>query len=365
MRRDKKYSMRDSMRKSMGKLRRYVPWFLLILGIDGVSALLLWLADLEAFRVLAPLMLLMTVMLFAVIVFVLQRAEKKKEQALFDFLNSPDEWHEENLLKAAGTSDEAWIRMLGTVLRKRQNECAKAEAETADYEEYVEAWAHEIKTPLSLLTMVLDNQSGELPSPTAFKLDYIRNRIQEQISQMLYYARLKSANKDYLFEFVDLRECMEEVLEDYRMLLEEKQFLIRMEFGDSAPEVYTDRRGILFLLGQIVSNAVKYSSDNPELTVSFEKNTPRGDVLRIRDNGIGVKQCDFPYIFEKGFTGDAAEGRNRATGMGLYLSGKMADDLNIRLEVWSERGVGFEMAMIFPRVNRSDRKGTVPLQCGR
>lgn len=340
------------MKNRLRKLCRYLPWLLLLLGIDAISALLLWIADINSFFILAPLILIMTVLIFVSIAFILDRAEQKKEQAFEAFLNNPDKWQEENLLKAASVSDSDSIRKLGEVLREKQEACQKADAEAEDYEEYVEAWAHEIKTPLSLLTMILDNQSDVIPASTNFKLDYIRNQIQEQISQILYYARLKSAHKSYLFEFVDLRMCMEEILEDYRMLLEEKQFLICEQLFHT--EVFTDRRGIQFLLSQIISNAIKYSSDHPKLTIILEQSeAEETDILRIRDNGIGVKACDLPYIFQKGFTGDSENHRNKATGMGLYLSKKMADDLNIRLEVWSEWGKGFEISMFFPKIKKS------------
>lgn len=102
----------------------------------------------------------------------------------------------------------------------------------------MEAWAHEIKTPVSLLTMLLDNRRDDIPEHERKKLDYIRNR-QESVNQMLFYARLKSARKDYLLEAVLLSECMEDVLEDYRPLLEEKGFLINMDICDS----------VVFLIG--------------------------------------------------------------------------------------------------------------------
>ena len=73
-----------------------------------------------------------------------------------------------------------------------------------DYEEYVESWAHETKTPLSLLTLLLDNRRDELPAAMDSKLDHIRNRMQESIDQILFYARLKSTRKDYLFEPVHI-----------------------------------------------------------------------------------------------------------------------------------------------------------------
>ena len=65
--------------------------------------------------------------------------------------------------------------------------------------------------------------------------------------------------------------------------------------------VFTDRRGIEFLLGQIISNAVKYSDcrkKQPELTISLEQ-LESEDVLRICDNGVGVKECDFPIFLRK------------------------------------------------------------------
>ena len=69
------------------------------------------------------------------------------------------------------------------------------------------------------------------------------------------------------------------------------------------------------MLGQIVSNAIKYSSDSPMLTISMI-HSEIADVLSVEDNGIGVKKYDLPYIFQKGFTGDFTDSRKKATGIG-------------------------------------------------
>ena len=216
-----------------------------------------------------------------------------------------------------------------------------------DYEEYVEGWAHEAKTPLSLLTMLLDNRIDEISPSLQTKLDYVRSQLQENVTQMLYYARLKSSTKDYRFEDVNLNDCLGEVLEDYAPLLEEKQFVILNKLQSET--VYTDRRGLQFMLGQIVSNAIKYSSDSPMLTISMI-HSETADVLSVEDNGIGVKKYDLPYIFQKGFTGDFTDSRKKATGIGLYLVKKMADDLNLRLEAASQWGKGFKIVIFFPKL---------------
>lgn len=84
-----------------------------------------------------------------------------------------------------------------------------------------------------------------------------------------------------------MNDCLGEVLEDYAPLLEEKQFVILNKLQSET--VYTDRRGLQFMLGQIVSNAIKYSSDSPMLTISMI-HSETADILSVEDNGIGVKK---------------------------------------------------------------------------
>ena len=216
-----------------------------------------------------------------------------------------------------------------------------------DYEDYVELWAHEVKTPLALLTLVLDNRRDTLPEAVGFKLDYARNRMQAFIDQMLYYARLRGARRDYRFERLTLRSCIDEVLDDYRPLLEEKHIRIERQLTDET--VFTDRRGLCFLLGQLVSNSVKYTSDAPVLTFSLTCSAAE-TVLTVRDNGPGVRACDLPYVFEKGFTGDSGHEKSKATGMGLYLAREIAKELGLTLSAASDWGAGFAVCISFPVV---------------
>ena len=335
------------MKHHVRSILQYLPWLLLLLGVDGFAVLLLWFADVQAFYSLSVVILLSTLLLFSVLCYVLVRQEQKREQAFFAFLYFPDEYHEELLCKAVTPARADAIRCLGKILRDKQTAYLGLQEQINDYEEYVESWAHEAKTPLSLLTLLLDNRRDELPAPILFKLDHIRNRIQESVDQMLYYARLKSVRKDYLFESVRIRTCVEDLLEDYKPLLDEKRFEIVCMIGKDT--VYSDQRGLRFLLGQIISNSIKYCSKNPKLCFHFFQSDD-GYVLNVTDNGMGVKSCDLPYIFEKGFTGDSGDGRKKATGMGLYLAKGIADDLNISLHADSEYGNGFTMQIVFPIV---------------
>ena len=306
---------------------RYYPWLLLLLGVDCFCAIILWISDIQAFQPLIGLVVLTSLLLFSAILFVLNKRETTRRELFRDFLSDPTICNEERLLSAISREEGESIRLLASVLQEHKTESNSMADALQDYEEYVEGWAHEAKTPLSLLTMLLDNRNDEISPSLQAKLDYVRSQLQEDVTQMLYYARLKSSTKDYRFEDVNLNDCLGEVLEDYAPLLEEKQFVILNKLQSET--VYTDRRGLQFMLGQILS---------------------------VEDNGIGVKKYNLPYIFQKGFTGDSTDSRKKATGMGLYLVKKMADDLNLHLEAASQWGKGFKIVIFFPKLRSNGGK---------
>lgn len=328
-------------------VKKYSPWLGAMLSMDVFFCLLLWIADAQALIIFAVVLTLTALLMFAGILGVILCRELKRREAFENFIYAPNELNEEMLGVLCSSADAAMIALLGRELRKQQLEGEQLLTRLWDYEEYVEAWAHEIKTPIFLLTILLDNHSQEMPKNISVKLDYIRNRMQAYVEQILFYARLKSGKKDYIFEFMSLSECLGEILEDYRPLLEEKNFQVKLPRLEE--KVYSDRRGLKFILSQIVSNALKYTKKDtdPELCISYEK-SENASILSIADKGIGVRVSDLPYIWEKGFTGDTGENQKRATGMGLYLVKEIAGDLKLSLEACSEWQKGFEIRIIFP-----------------
>lgn len=335
------------MKQLWKTLKRYAPWLLLLLTIDAFFALLLWLSERQAFQALIGITVLANLVLFSATVLIFHLSGQQKRVLFRTFLSDPDPVNTKKLLRAVSQQEREQLELLASVLEDKQIRIQEMEQSIRDYEEYVEGWVHEAKTPLSLLTMILDNRTDELSPLLQAKLDYVRSQLQKDITQMLYYARLGSSTKDYRFETVELGDAVEEVLEDYAPLLEEKKFLIENQLQSET--VYTDRRGLQFMLGQIISNAVKYSSSNPRLTISLQHSTA-AEILTIADNGIGVKSYDLPYIFQKGFTGDSTDSRKKATGMGLYLTKMMADALNLQLTAESRPEKGLSISIRFPIV---------------
>ena len=180
------------MKQNPKYLATYLPWLLVLLAFDLFTAVLLWLSDVRKFQALIILYLLATVLLFFILSFLLIKKERKKSAAYKAFIANPKVDTELELLRLSSASEKESIEEIANALYQRQAEIGKLNSLLAEYEDYVEKWAHEIKLPLSLLSLLLDNQSDQLPKDTTFKLDYVKNQIQGNVSQILFYYRVKS-----------------------------------------------------------------------------------------------------------------------------------------------------------------------------
>ncbi len=201
-----------------------------------------------------------------------------------------------------------------------------------DYQEYIELWIHEIKTPLTSLQLLVSNH------PHAKQQQMMKEitSIQDYVEQVLYYSRTQFAEKDYLIKAVNLQDCVDEVLRKYASTFIEKQIKVDLHHLDR--QVLTDSKWIVFILAQLVSNALKYMPSQSGLLSIYTTSTQRTLSLHLDDNGIGIRASDLYRVFEKGFTGENGRSFTHATGMGLYLCKQLTLKLNLGLEIASEHG---------------------------
>ena len=329
-------------------------WVGFLLFVDAGFCFALWLIDSHAFFALSGSALFGSACLFAAVFLVVRRRRRRVREAFYDFIDNPDTFHEESLLLMVEREEQKSILLLGERFRDMEERCRKQEAYRKEQEEYVEAWAHEIKNAISLMNMLIGNRREEMSRTVYTKMEYARNQIQGYVEQMLCYERLQAEHKDYIFEEILLEECCQEVVEEYQSLLEEKRFKVELAVEDV--KVVSDRKGLTFMLGQAVSNALKYTRENvpPFLGIYAETEEDGGVRLIVRDCGIGAQRYDLPFLFDKGFVGDTGENRKRATGMGLYLARRTAYDLGVRIEADSQYGEGFTITMHFPEIRREE-----------
>ena len=214
-----------------------------------------------------------------------------------------------------------------------------------DYKEYIELWIHEVKIPIAASKMIIENNKNEVTKSIDEELDKVENYTE----QALFYARSNAVEKDYIINKTNLKEIVNgAILKNKTTLLNEKTSIELSNLKDE--EVYTDSKWAVFIINQIIQNAIKYSKkENKKIEISSQEKNDKV-ILYIKDNGIGIKKGEITRVFERGFTGE--NGRiigQKSTGIGLYLCKKLCDKLGLGIELNSEKDKGTEVRIIFPK----------------
>ena len=214
-----------------------------------------------------------------------------------------------------------------------------------DYKEYIELWIHEVKIPIAASKLIIENNKNEITKNIDEELDKVENYTE----QALFYARSNAVEKDYIINKTNLKEIVNgAILKNKTTLLNEK---ISIELTNlKSEEVYTDSKWAVFIVNQIIQNAIKYSKkDDKRIEISSKEKNDKV-ILYIKDNGIGIKKGEITRVFERGFTGE--NGRiigQKSTGIGLYLCKKLCNKLGLGIELNSEKRKGTEVRIIFPK----------------
>lgn len=212
-----------------------------------------------------------------------------------------------------------------------------------DYKEYIELWIHEIKIPIATSKMIVENNKSEVTKSIDEELDKIENYIE----QALYYARSNTVEKDYIIKKNNLKDIVSSTILKNKTTLIQNNVKIEME--NLEEEVYTDSKWCVFILSQIIQNAIKYSKEQNKEIKLYAENKKENVILYIKDNGIGIDKAEIGRVFEKGFTGTNGRQEKKSTGIGLYLCKKLCDKLCIGLEIASEKEIGTEVKLVFPK----------------
>ena len=214
-----------------------------------------------------------------------------------------------------------------------------------DYREYIELWVHEIKTPIATCKLLIENNESPLTESIGEEVCKLEN----YIDQALFYTRSNTLEKDYIIKEMILSSCVNKVLNNNADSLIKKR--VKISLGDLEKRVYSDSKWIEFILGQIISNSIKYmNKEHKELNIYCSESS-KYVILNIEDNGAGISEKDLSRVFDKGFTGENGRKFGKSTGIGLYLCKKLCRKLGLDITLISEEGKFTRVSIIFS-INR-------------
>lgn len=280
--------------------------------------------------------------------------------------------------------------------------------------DYYGMWVHQIKTPIAAMHVLLqaseecrlnaedqakNTESGLYAGRSAELGQYVREmkmelfKIEQYVEMVLTYLRMEEMSSDLSFEVCSLDSVIKQAVRKYSQMFIFKK--IKLEYTPVETKVLTDEKWLEFVIGQILSNALKYtmpdgSTSAPDeagiagrisiymedrvhvvreegtdmedrVHVAREEGADMADsgftdeiqtrepCLVVEDTGIGIWPEDLPRVFEKGFTGYNGRTDKKSTGIGLYLCKSVMDKLRHQIWIESEAGRGTKVYLSFAR----------------
>ena len=246
----------------------------------------------------------------------------------------------ENLPKGDTLTEIAYTQLITNIYNDNLNYKNTMERNQSDMLDYYTMWVHQIKTPISAMKLLIQTSESEISSDLSSELF----KIEQYVEMVLSYIRLGSNKNDFVLKEYDLDNIIRQAVRKYAPLFIRKK--ISLDFQPTNYKVLTDEKWLVFVIEQLLSNAIKYTNKGKISIYSLENKK-----LVIEDTGIGISKEDIPRIFDKGFTGYNGRTDKKATGLGLYLCKNILDKLSHKISIESEVGVKTKVILDLAMVN--------------
>lgn len=233
----------------------------------------------------------------------------------------------EHLPEAESEIENGYDQLLETLFMEKNVLVSAADKRYENASDYFAMWAHQIKTPITAMSLAL--QGSDLAEKGELLEDL--QRIEQYVEMALYYIHLDNDESDLIIKSHSLDDIVKQAVRKFG-----GQFIRRkltLAYEPLNVNVLTDEKLLLFVIEQVISNALKYTARGG---VEIALETPGEPILLIRDTGTGIAPEDLPRVFERGFTGNNGRADKRATGIGLYLCKRICTRLGHTISAKSD-----------------------------
>ena len=234
----------------------------------------------------------------------------------------------EDLPRPRGALEQDYQALVKALFSEKMRAESASDAALRDLIDFYTLWAHQIKTPIAALRLML--QAEENGQNTALSAELFK--IEQYVEMVLQYLRLDGSTSDFVIKTHVLDHIVRQSVRKYAKMFILKK--IELDFKESGLQVLTDEKWLCFVIEQLLSNALKYTASG-KVSIYAE-----GMTLIIEDTGIGIREEDLPRVFEKGFTGYNGREDKKSTGIGLYLCKRIVGKLGHTVSIDSAPGHG-------------------------
>ena len=253
-----------------------------------------------------------------------------------------------NIIPEAKTYEQSlYTELLKSIYQEQSIKIEMLYEEKRQNQEFVTSWVHEIKTPIAVSRLIIENSGEKSKEEILDSFEEELDKIDSYVEQSLFYSRTDAFSKDYLINDVELTKVIKGAVKKQAKTFINKRIRIEMEENDLS--VTTDKKWLTFIIDQILANSLKYTDEEGKIKIMAEKDEKEKRLI-IEDNGVGIKAEDLGRVFEKGFTGCNGREGYKSTGIGLYLAKTLAIKLGHDISIDSIYGEFTRVIIHFPKL---------------
>ena len=296
--------------------------------------------------------------LFAAITFVISyvilqfRIEKfvvSKINAVYAELNSAET--EANSLKSVTTDMDTLMDQVKEYATKRKFEIDTLKDRDAYRKEFLGNVSHELKTPLfTIQSYILTLLDGAMEKPELCK-KYLKraNKGVDRLSYIIHdldlITKLEVGDLNLEYEAFDIVKLVDNVFELLEMKASKKNIALTYDMKYEPIMVFADKERIRQVLTNLVVNSIKYGNENGTTEVSIQELIGSKMIIRVTDNGEGIKKDHIARLFERFYRVSKSRSREEGgSGLGLSIVKHIVEAHNEHIYVESVYGMGSEFS---------------------
>lgn len=216
-------------------------------------------------------------------------------------------------------------------------------------DEFMRIAAHELKTPVQPILGFSDLAMKGIIEPKVAmeKIHEEAKRLRQITQDILDVSRFETGNIEYRMGKVDIVQLLSSVIDSMR-LQAAQDVVLEAKFDPRISEIIADKTRLAQVFGNLIGNAVKFTSQGFIRVESFYIALTRDLRIEIRDSGPGIPDAQIPRLFEKFATMDIGNKNRSGTGLGLYICKKIVEQHGGTIEAYNNDKGGATFAVILP-----------------
>lgn len=211
--------------------------------------------------------------------------------------------------------------------------------------------AHELRTPISVILGHTEAMHDGVLPPSEETFDIIRDealRLERMVDELRTLSRADAGELALTHRLVSAQELVDQAIKAYRPDARKKNIKLRVEASPDLPEVSIDPDRMAQVLGNLLTNALRYTPHGGDITLSTKHTA--GDVeIRVHDSGPGIDSEELPNIFDRFYRTDKSRQRESGgSGLGLAIAKSIVEGHGGRIWAESEPGEGTTIVIALP-----------------